>query len=61
MAIQRSPQEWTVGSQVKVGFLTLTVLEVVPTPGDYRPDYYRLSRAGKIYRFTPHLGLEREV
>jgi hypothetical protein len=35
--ITRSRQDWTPGAVVKVGFLTLEVVECIPTPGDYRP------------------------
>lgn len=54
-------QAWTVGSIVNVGFLKgLTVMERVPTPGDYRPDVYRLiSKTGLEYEFTPHFGIAR--
>lgn len=59
--ISRSEQKWEVGQTVKVGFMQLTVLEAIPTPGDYRPDQYRLvSAKGVKYVFTPHFGLERE-
>jgi hypothetical protein len=61
MAITHSKQVWTPGSIVKVGFLSLRVLEIVPTPGDYRPDLYRLESldSSKQYEFTPHFGLTR--
>jgi len=53
-------QDWTVGSTVKVGFMTLTVVRKVPTPGDFRPDVFQLvnSKNGKKYEFTPHFGLQ---
>ena len=58
--ITRTNQQWTAGSKVKVGFMTLTVIESVPTPGDYKPDAYILeSSNGKRYRFVPHNGLEK--
>ncbi len=44
--ITRSRQDWTPGASVKVGFLTLEVVECIPTPGDYRPDDYRLPHNG---------------
>lgn len=57
--INRSKQTWEVGHPVKVGFMSLTVLEKIPTPGDGMPDQYRLQNAkGKQYIFTPHYGLE---
>ena len=62
MAISnRSKQDWSIGQTVKVGFMQLTVTGFVATPGDYRPDQYRLvSAKGIKYVFTPHFGLERE-
>jgi hypothetical protein len=61
MPITHTKQDWSVGSTVKVGFLHLTVVEFVPTPGDGMPDAYRLQGSkGRRYRFTPHYGLERE-
>jgi len=61
--ITNSKQTWQVGATVKVGFLTLQVLEAVPTPGDWAPDAYRLvdARNGRTYRFVPHKGIERET
>jgi hypothetical protein len=41
--------------------MMLEVLECIATPGDHRPDEYRLRSAkGKLYVFTPHHGLEAE-
>ena len=58
--ITRSKQNWAVGATVKVGFLSLTVTAIEPTPGDGRPDVYHLqSGKGTRYTFTPHYGLER--
>lgn len=58
--IENSMQVWEVGRQVRVGFLTLTVMAKEPTPGDYKPDAYILrNTAGtRFYRFVPHHGLE---
>ena len=52
-------QDWTPGATVRVGFLTLEMVACIPTPGDYRPDDYRLwnPTTGKRYTFTPHNGL----
>lgn len=56
--IRKSKQEWEVGATVKVGFLSgLIVVAKVPTPGDYAPDAYLLSRGEKWYSFVPHNGL----
>ena len=57
--IQHSNQSWQLGSEVTVGFVrNLRVVQIVPTPGDWKPDKYILeSRKGKLYEFTPHHGL----
>lgn len=60
MPIKHSKQNWTIGQTVKVGFLSLKVIEFTPTPGDHRPDTYTLvGTKGARYIFTPHYGLER--
>lgn len=48
----KSKQDWSEGSTVKVGFLTLEVVAKVGSD-------YRLwnTTNGKKYTFTPHLGL----
>ena len=57
--IRNSTQKWTVGSTVKVGFLTLVIKAAIATPGDGLPDVYFLANVGgtKLYEFTPHKGL----
>lgn len=57
--IKNSKQDWSEGSAVKVGFMTLVVVCAVKTPGDYAPDAYLLRNVNgtKLYRFVPHLGL----
>ena len=58
--INRSKQNWTPGSTVKVGFLTLEVVKAKATPGDYLPDAYLLKNSkGDHYEFVPHNGLSR--
>jgi len=57
--INRSKQNWTVGAIVKVGFLSLTVIAVVATPGDFKPDAYVLSSKTALYEFVPHNGLHK--
>lgn len=54
-------QDWSAGAAVKVGFLTLTVIAKVPTPGDFKPDAYVLASAtkGTFYKFVPHNGLTK--
>lgn len=54
-----SQQDWSVGSTVKVGFMSLKILAKIATPGDYRPDGYALESGGKFYNFVPHCGLVR--
>ena len=57
--IRKSKQNWEVGSIVNVGFMTgLTVMQKVPTPGDYAPDAYILKKGSNYYRFVPHKGIE---
>ena len=57
----KAKQDWSAGSTVKVGFLSLTVIAKVPTPGDFKPDAYVLASASKgtFYEFTPHFGLNK--
>lgn len=57
--INHSEQNWNIGSQVKVGFLTLTVWSSRETPGDYKPDAYLLKRGNDLYEFVPHNGLRK--
>lgn len=60
--IKNSKQVWEVGQKVNVGFVKgLEVIRKIPTPGDGAPDAYELksSDGKKVYRFTPHNGLER--
>lgn len=60
MAITKSKQDWAIGSTVRVGFLSLKVEAMRPTPGDSMPDVYVLSSAkGQRYEFTPHYGLQK--
>lgn len=51
---------WEVGSVVKVGFMTLRVLDVRAIK-DYLPDIYTLESLDgtKQYEFIPHNGLTR--
>ena len=57
---RRIKQDWTEGSTVKVGFMTMTVVRKVATPGDFRPDVFHLiATNGKQYTFQPHYGLEQ--
>lgn len=59
--ITNSKQNWQVGATVKVGFMSLRVLGMVKTPGDFKPDQYALANADntRFYRFVPHFGCER--
>jgi len=57
--IRNSKQDWSEGSAVKVGFMTLIVVCAVRTPGDYAPDAYLLRNVNgtALYSFVPHKGL----
>lgn len=59
--ITRTKQNWTTGNMVKVGFLSLMVVQSIPTPGDFLPDAYILVNAAEtqLYKFVPHNGLEK--
>lgn len=57
--IKNTKQNWSVGNVVKVGFLRLSVVAVILTPGDYKPDVYILTNQTQLYRFVPHNGLEK--
>ena len=58
--ITRTKQDWTQGSTVKVGFLTLEVVDRVAAPLSYYQEAYRLWNPvnGKKYTFVPHNGIE---
>lgn len=62
MPIKSKKQSWTIGDFVKVGFLELQVVNLIPTPGDYLPDKYWLINptSNKKYTFTPYNGLEKD-
>lgn len=58
--ITKSKQDWSIGSVVKVGFMTLTVTGITATPGDYKPDSYQLVNSkGVKYEFVPYNGLTK--
>lgn len=57
--ITRTKQNWTIGQTVKVGFMTLTVMAAVATPGDWKPDAYILQCGYTLYSFVPHNGLTK--
>jgi hypothetical protein len=58
--ITKTKQDWAIGNQVKVGFLTLKVL-AVKSIKDGLPDIYSLCSLDgtKTYEFIPHNGLTR--
>lgn len=60
MAIRNTKQNWEVGKTVKVGFLTLRVLNVKAVKDDL-PDIYTLESLNgtRQYEFIPHNGLTR--
>ena len=55
--ITKSKQDWEIGKEVRVGFLSLTVVDAKKTPKDGYPDAYLLTNGKKFYAFTPHNGL----
>ncbi len=55
----KQPQNWNPGSMVKVGFLSLLVVEKIATPGNYLPDQYVMTNGKTYYRFVPHNGLTK--
>ena len=58
--ISRTQQNWTPGSIVKVGFMSLMVQAAIETPKNYAPDAYLLySSKGENYLFVPHKVLEK--
>lgn len=58
--ITATKQNWTPGSIVKVGFMSLMVQAEIETPRNYAPDAYLLSSAkGQNYLFVPHKGIEK--
>jgi hypothetical protein len=59
MTIRTTKQNWTPGQTVKVGFMALTVVAVVATPGNWLPDQYVLTNGRSVYRFIPHNGLTK--
>lgn len=52
-------QDWSIGQAVKVGFLTLDVVEKIAGQGVNGQAGYRLQNLnnGKRYTFIPHEGL----
>ena len=62
MPINNTKQDWSIGSEVKVGFMRLKVIGFTPTPGDWAPDCYTLVSLNgerRTYEFVPHMGLTR--
>lgn len=58
--INSAKQVWARGFTVRVGFLSLVVVDLELTPHDGMPDAYilRNKTGDKFYRFVPHNGLE---
>jgi hypothetical protein len=58
--IRKTKQDWSIGSTVKVGFLTLRVTGVEAV-FDGLPDIYTLESldSARHYEFIPHNGLVR--
>lgn len=60
MMVNNSRQNWTPGSTVKVGFMTLRIVSARAVK-DGLPDIYVLESldSTKWYEFIPHNGLRR--
>jgi hypothetical protein len=58
--ITRSKQNWGIGNTVKVGFMSLKILDC-KKEYDYLPDIYILvnEKTGDKYEFIPHNGLSK--
>lgn len=58
--ITKTKQNWQIGGQVKVGFLSLIVRDVKAVK-DGMPDIYTLTSldGSRVYEFIPHNGLNR--
>lgn len=58
---KKSKQNWAVGNEVRVGFLTLIVEGVETHTNCYGQVIYRLANkdSTKKYTFSPYYGLDR--
>jgi len=56
--ITHTKQDWNIGSKVKVGFLTFTVIGMTQAYKE-QAVYQLMSDKGHSYEFTPHHGLAR--
>lgn len=58
----RPPQDWSIGKEVRVGFLLLTVTGRRKNEDRYLPDIIELvNRDGVRYEFTPYNGVTKVV
>ncbi|OAK55016.1 hypothetical protein A3K87_04245 [Variovorax paradoxus] len=57
--ITHTKQDWAAGNAVRIGFLTLTVVAAIATPGDFKPDAYVLASKTAFFHFVPHHGLTK--
>lgn len=57
----KAKQDWTVGNEVKVGFLTLVVKSLDDNTNCYGQRVYNLENkdGSKKYTFSPYYGLDR--
>jgi hypothetical protein len=58
-SVRKPKQSFEVGNIVNIGFVSgLEVVKKVPTPGDWKPDFYVLWNSTKnvFYAFQPHNG-----
>ncbi len=61
MSIRKTKQDWSVGAEVRIGFLNLRVTGGPRVVNDGLPDIYDLeSLDGHVrYEFIPHNGIHR--
>lgn len=52
---KKGAQVWEVGQVVRVGFLTLEIVDVKKLPGE--TIYSLVGSTGRKYEFTPHRGI----
>jgi hypothetical protein len=59
--ISNTRQNWIVGRNVQVGFMTLKVRAILSMPNDDLPEAYILSNMSglQLYKFVPHNGCQK--
>lgn len=57
--MSKSKQDWTVGQNVRVGFLSVAVVARLEATGDGNPGAYILTNGTQLYSFVPHNGVSK--